>query len=154
MLLDGSLSDSEVRQTIFERISPDELLEATSLIHKKATSRPPHYYDQLLKSYRSIRRFIPTLLKTISFQGTTSSQALLKAWEFLHRLDHKDPRPSMQEAPQDVIHGVWASLVFDGDGRIDRRYYTFCVLQQLQESLRSFSRERPGSRSDLVSAVP
>jgi len=135
MLLDENLWGTELHHVIFGRISREELVQATHVVGERSASRPPHHYDQLLKSYRSIRRFMPALLKAIAFQGTASSRALLNAWEFLYRLDHEDPKPHMEEAPQDIVHGSWRSLVFGGDARIDRRYYTFCVLQQLQENL-------------------
>ncbi len=136
MLLDDSLPDSDVRQAIFQRISREELTEATILVDQKSTSQPPHYYDQLRASYRSIRRFLPTLLKTIEFQSLSSSRPLLEAWEFLRRLDHGEPKPDMQDAPRSIVDRAWHSLVFNEEDQIDRCYYTFCVLQQLQENIR------------------
>ena len=41
----------------------------------------------------------------------------------------------METAPQEVLNRAWRKLVIRSDGKIDRRFYTFCVLEQLQQGL-------------------
>jgi hypothetical protein len=44
-------------------------------------------------------------------------------------------RPDMSNAPIDVANQGWKRLVIN-DGQVDRRAYTLCVLERLQDSLR------------------
>jgi Tn3 transposase DDE domain len=36
---------------------------------------------------------------------------------------------------KEVVNRAWRRLVFEPNGQIDRRFYTFCVLERLQDSL-------------------
>lgn len=44
--------------------------------------------------------------------------------------------PKMDAAPLKIVNKSWVSWVVSSDGSIDRRAYTFCVLEQLLEGLR------------------
>jgi TnpA family transposase len=137
ILLDEELPDAEVRQAIFEQVPRQELLEATDLLGQAPYPHAPHYYNKLSDSYLTLRRLLPLLLKTINFEGVKASQALLDAWDFLRQLDHQKPKPNLQAAPTDLIEAhAWHEVIFDETGQIDRRYYSFFLLQQLRESLR------------------
>jgi hypothetical protein len=41
----------------------------------------------------------------------------------------------MSEAPREVVNRAWQKLVIHPDGALDRRFYTFCVLERLQDGL-------------------
>ena len=42
----------------------------------------------------------------------------------------------MEAAPQEIVNGsAWRAVVYDQEKQIDRRYYTFCVLQSLIAAL-------------------
>ncbi|NIM95568.1 MAG: Tn3 family transposase [Anaerolineales bacterium] len=51
-------------------------------------------------------------------------------------MDHAVTPPDLQAAPREVIQAAWRSLVIDPNQKINRRYYTFCVLHHLMEALR------------------
>ena len=57
---------------------------------------------------------------------------------FLKSLEGKaSPRPKMEDAPPTLVNRAWHSLVYQQQHRPqDRRYYTFCVLERLQEALK------------------
>jgi hypothetical protein len=38
-------------------------------------------------------------------------------------------------APLEVLTRAWRKVAVQPEGKIDRRYYTFCVLEQLKEGL-------------------
>jgi hypothetical protein len=42
----------------------------------------------------------------------------------------------MKQAPLEVIPAAWKRLVIGQDQQVDRRAYTLCVLEQLQDALR------------------
>ncbi len=135
-LFDDNLPDSQLRQAIFSHVSREQLLEATDLIGQESARHAPHYYDQLDSSYRSVRLFLKPFLKEISFVGSSASRAALEAWQFLYQLDHERPMPDLQDAPRDIVDtAAWRAVVYLQEKLIDRRYYTFCVLQQLVNAL-------------------
>lgn len=136
LILDEKLPGQEVRQAIFQEIPREELEKAVALVNQETSIHAPYYYNLLTDGYRSIRLFLPVFLKTIDFKGTGASDDILKAWQFLYRLDHTRPRPNMETAPQAVVKGsAWRAVIYDQEKQIDRRYYTFCVLQSLIAAL-------------------
>jgi TnpA family transposase len=135
-VLDEKLPGKEVRPAIFQEVPREELEKAVALVNQETSIHAPHYYNLLTDGYRSVRLFLPTLLKTIAFKGIGASNDILSAWQFLYQLDHTRPRPDMQTAPQEMVSSsAWRAVVYDQEKQIDRRYYTFCVLQTLIDAL-------------------
>ena len=126
-----------MRQAIFKEIPREELEKAVALVNQETSIHAPHYYNLLTDGYRSIRLFLPALLQAIAFKGIGAGDDItLPAWQFLYQLDHGRPRPDIQEAPQEVVSGsAWRAVVYDQEKQIDKRYYTFCVLQTLIAAL-------------------
>jgi len=93
-----------------------------------------HYYDLLWHRYNTARRFLPTMLRVIEFQAKRSAQSVLDAWQYLGQVEGSR-RSTLQEAPLEVMTKNWREVVVRPEGKIDRRYYTFCVLEQLREAL-------------------
>ncbi len=135
VLLDPSKNDSDVRSNIFAIISPEQLEQDIAKV--KALVRPSDdkYYDMMLSHWRHVRLFLPKLLDTINFEGTEAVKPILEAWEFLRSIEGKK-KPVLKDAPTSVINKSWIKLVMGVDGEIDRKAYTFCVLQRLRSALR------------------
>ena len=135
-LFDKNLPDNQLRQAIFSQIPREKLLEAADLVGQESARHAPHYYNHLSDHYRSVRLFLLRFLESINFAGTPAGRSVLNAWQFLYRLDYDRPSPDLQDAPQDVVNSAaWRAVVYMQEKLIDRRYYTFCVLQQLVEAL-------------------
>jgi TnpA family transposase len=134
-LLDPDCSDAQVRQTIFAQIPQTKLVEAIEQI--KALTRPPEdeYYPEILSRWRTVRLFLPTLLNTIEFQATKTGQPILAAVAFLKSIEN-NRKLTMKDAPLTVVNKGWSRWVCPSEGEIDRRAYTFCVLEKLVEGLR------------------
>jgi Tn3 transposase DDE domain/Domain of unknown function (DUF4158) len=136
VLLDERVDTAAVRRTTFAQVPRERLLEAGTQV--ETLTRPPddRYYPELLERYASVRRFLPTLLRTIAFQGTPAGQPMLKAWAFLRQLEPQR-RPDMQSAPLDIVPSAWRRLVQPPQEPVpDRRAYTLWLLERLQEHLR------------------
>ena len=135
VLLDLSQKDVDVRQLVFKVVSAEQLAMAVAKV--KALVRPPEdkYYDMMLSRWRHIRLFLPKMLNTINFEGTESVKPILEAWQFLRSIEDKK-KPDMKDAPLDVVSKSWVKLVVGVDGEIDRKAYTFCLLQRLRSALR------------------
>jgi hypothetical protein len=63
--------------------------------------------------------------------------------------------PSLRDAPRDVVPGPWRRLVLGPDSATDRRAYTLCVMERLQDTLRRRDVFVPGSEhwGDLHAAL-
>ena len=136
ILLDERVEGAAVRAQTFVRIPREQVLKAGTQV--EALARPPddQYYPELVERYRSVRRFLPTLLRTVTFEGTQAGQPLLRAVDFLRRIEHQR-LPDMQQAPLETVSRAWRRLVLPRhEPGVDRHAYTLCALERLQESLR------------------
>lgn len=135
-LLLGETNDAlDVRAAIFAEVSRDDLAAALAVVG--ALSRPLDavYYDQLTERYRTLRWFVPTFLATFAFQSVAGERDVLDALAFLVLIEGQH-QPDMTKAPAAVITGRWRPFVTQADGQIDRKAYTFCVLDRLRTDLR------------------
>jgi TnpA family transposase len=133
-LLDPALVDNELRDTVFARTPHKVLEQALAVID--ALVRPPDdiYYRELDARYRTLRLFLPTLLRHIQFGASPAGEPVAAGFNWLqtHELRIKPEPP----APKDVITKPWQRYVLREDGSVDPRAYTFCVLDELRKSLR------------------
>ncbi len=133
-LLDVELPDTELRNSLFERTPREELIQA--LANVDALVRPPEdvYYRQLDTGYRSVRIYLPTLLRHIRLEASPTGQPVVAGFNWL--LNHENgvkPEPS---APQELVTKAWQRHVLREDNSVDLRAYTFCVLDSLRKALR------------------
>ncbi|MEA5516760.1 Tn3 family transposase, partial [Nodularia sp. UHCC 0506] len=135
VILDPNCEDKSVREVVFQSISQEKLQASVEKVEELA--RPPEddYYPELLKRWTQVRRFLPSLLRTIDFQATKAGQSILKAVEFLKSIEKK-ANPKMDNAPLNGITKGWLQLIVQPNADIDRRAYTFCTLERLCEGLR------------------
>ncbi len=136
IVLNPAFSGEAIRQRIFQQVSPEMLARAVQLVSELTRSPDTDYYERLEARYRSVRRYLPTLLRTITFDGLPVSEPTRSAWDFLCRREGIDgPPPDLQEAPRDIITRKWQSLVIDETNDINLQFYTFCCLRKLQDGL-------------------
>jgi hypothetical protein len=100
-------------------------------------TRPPedHYYEHLLSRYGQMRQFVPTLLRTVAFEGTAAGRPVLDALAFLRQVEGQR-KPDLSDTPRGVVTRARRSLVRDADNRVVRHDYTLCVLDRLRDGLR------------------
>ena len=134
IVIDWGLKEQIVRHTAFQIVPAIQIEQDIATVTR--LTRPPddNYYEFLLGNYNTIRRFLPELLRSIRFEGARAGQPVLQALEFLHGIEGCS-KPKMEDAPREVVNRGWQRLVFEKDAQIDRRFYTFCVLERLQDSL-------------------
>lgn len=135
MLLDDTCDSVHLRAHVFARISREQIQAAVATV--AALARPPddNYYPELVERYHRVRRFLPTLLRTLAFEGTQAGQPVLEAVAFLARIEGQR-KPDMNPAPLDGVSGPWRRWLHTTEGEVDRRAYTLCALERLQDSLR------------------
>ena len=135
MLLDESISDEQLRQHIFKKIPENQIHQAVEQVFSLARPHDDRYFKELIDRYRRVRVFLPNLLKTVTFQATTSGKPTLQALIFLSSIEGQY-KPNMSKAPLKSVSSTWRRLMVDQDGNVSRPAYTLCILQQLQDSLR------------------
>jgi hypothetical protein len=84
-----------------------------------------------------VRQFLPSLLRTITFEGTEASAPVRAAVAFLRDIEGQK-KPEMLDAPLEAVSPAWRRLVVQTSPtyHVDRRAYTFAVLEQLQPALK------------------
>jgi TnpA family transposase len=136
IVLDETIEASRVRSQVFAKIPHEQLVEAAAQV--ATLTRPPddNYYPELVERYQRVRRFLPTLFRTVSFEGTQAGQPILEAVRFLKEQASRR-QPDMQHAPLAFVPAAWRRLVQPRhELQADRRAYTLCAMASLQESLR------------------
>jgi TnpA family transposase len=135
LLMDESCTAADIRTLAFSRVPKERLQQAIQTV--ETLTRPPddHFYEELTERYGRARRFLPMLLETISFEATQAGQPVLKSLKHLVSLEGQR-KPDMSKAPLEVVPSGWKRLVVGRDQKVDRRAYTLCVLEQLQDALR------------------
>lgn len=133
-LLDPNCLDGDLRSAVFTQVPREALEQALKSVD--ALVRPPDdvYYRELNARYRSVRRFLPTLLRSIQFGASPAGDPVVRALAWLR--DHEVNATDESQAPRAVITKPWQRHVLLGNGKIDPRAYTFCVLDQLRKAIR------------------
>lgn len=135
VLLDEGCADPEIRSQVFARVPKQRLQSAMAQV--AALARPPddRYYPELLDRYRRLRAFLPRLLRVIAFQSTAAGQPVWAALKFLTGIEGQR-KPVWDDAPLEGMSRAWRQLAIGPNRQVDRRAYTLCVMERLQDSLR------------------
>jgi TnpA family transposase len=129
--------DQNLPARIYKAIPRDSIFSAVAIIRQIAKPNHDKYYDELIEQYKTVRRFLPTLLSTIRFQSTKEGKQVQEAIEFLASLE-RQRQPSLHNAPIDIINAGWRNIVINAKTKeIDRPGYTLCAMDQLQTYMRS-----------------
>lgn len=134
LILDDGVSDSELRAAIFDAFKREDLESALNQID--SIVRPPEdvYYKELQDSYPRIRRFLPSLLRTLQFGSTPAGQPVIEALNHLAQIQEQG-RATAGDAPVQIVTRGWRRYVLGADG-FDRKAYVFCCLDRVRSALR------------------
>lgn len=135
MLFDNTISDNHLRDHIFGQVPQDRIQQAITTVHSLARPQDDHYHQELVDRYRRVRRFLPSLLRAVTFQATPSGKSALDALRFLADIEGQR-NPDMSKAPLGILSSAWRRMAVDKEGQVNRPAYTLCVLQYLQDGLR------------------
>jgi TnpA family transposase len=134
VLLDPSVPDEQVRAVAFAGIPRHELEAARQQIARLV--RPPEdvSYQELQTQYRRVRRFLPTLLRSMPFGASPAGEPVLEALQYLRMREETGPR-GLPQPPLTAVNKAWRHYVVP-NGAVDPKAYTFCVLERLHHTLR------------------
>jgi hypothetical protein len=135
LLLDERLDDAGVRAAVFGQVGRERLGRA--LERFRALARPAHerHHDLMSARYPQVRRFLPALLAALELEATEAGQEVIEAIQALRAIERRRSVRA-EEVPLALARRGWRALVEPEPGRLDRRAYTFCVLDALRDGLR------------------
>jgi TnpA family transposase len=145
ILLEPGCADRRVRDSVFASVPRDQLTRAVAQVADLVGPADDHYYEGLRSRYSQVRQFLPALLGTVEFTATDAGRPVIEAVGFLKAIEGQK-RPGMSQSPRALLTPAWERLVIGPEGRIDRRLYTFCTLERLQDGLRRRDLFVPSSR--------
>lgn len=133
--------------SLLETIMPWEKFLA-SVEEAKKLSRPMNYdYLDLLESrYNYLRKYTPTLLRSLEFKGTKYATPVLLALDTIHQLNESGKRKISEDAPLAFVSKRWKKHVFNEDGTINRHFYEIAAFTELRNYIRSDDISIIGSR--------
>lgn len=146
ILIDPHISDDELRPSIHQ-VFPEAKLQTTFIECEKINEPLDEDFFTLVgKKYNYLRQFIPVFLHTLPLDGNVETKGLREAIEILRDLNENDKRKLPADAPTDFVSAEWREYVFDGNGKIVKKYYELCVMFELRQKLRSGDMWVEGSR--------
>jgi hypothetical protein len=127
------VQDTELRSAIFKMLEHEQLEAAVNQVDSLV--RPPEdvYYRELAGSYARVRRFLPALLRTFQFDGTTAGESVLEATDYLRQAEQGLVKAA--DAPMAIVNRGWRRYVGTSED-IDRKAYVFCCLDRVRTALR------------------
>ena len=135
----------ELWSAIGRHLSRSDLERAAATVQQLASQpdtadgQDAAFRGELLRRYPSLRRFLPALFETISFDAAPAGRPVLEALKSLRALEGRPGRVSASSVSLTVVTRHWRALVLAnpqlGADEIDRRAYSFCVLEALAAAL-------------------
>ena len=122
------------RAKLYARASHEELVKAVACVDQIARPHGTHHYEELISRYRSVRLFLPKLLE-LPFEGLPAGQIVLGGLAAVRTLEGRR-RIGRDEIPGTLVTPTWERSVFVEPDQVERRSFTFCVLEQLRSALR------------------
>lgn len=130
----GALDDAGLRDDIYKKVPKSELSAALHTVHIHARPPEDNFEAELVEKYLTVRRFQQPLLRALTFASNDAGVHVLDALDFLNEVEDRR-NPPFNDAPKRIITQGWRRHVYKAKGEIDRRAYTLCAMDALQDAL-------------------
>ena len=130
----AALDDTGLRDDIYNKIPKNELSAALHTVHTHARLPEDNFEAELVEKYLTVRRFQQVMLRGLTFSSNDAGIFVLDALEFLNEIEGKR-NPLLDDAPKRIITQGWRRHVYKEKAELDRRAYTLCVMDALQDAL-------------------
>lgn len=132
VLIDDTIKDAAVREAAFAAVPREAFAAALNQIDLLV--RPPGdlYFTELRAQHGKLR-FVPALLRAVSFGAAPAGQSVLDA---VHHLRAGDGRGLSASAPLGFVPSGWKRQVKARDGSIDKVAYRLCLLEGIRTAIR------------------
>lgn len=130
-----------------EQVMPWEKM-INSVEEAKQLARPKDfdYLDLVGNRFSYLRKYTPTLLKSLEFRSTQASNSLMNALQTLREINDSGKRKLPNDTPIEFLPKRWRKHVYDDEGNINRSYYEIAALNELRNHIRSGDVSVIGSR--------
>ncbi len=135
LILNEACSPDELRAAIFACVPRFQIAHAIETINELARPPEDNFHDEMVEQYGRLRRPLPRLLDDIDFKAAPAGKSVIAALGFLQTVEGTKVQ-KLKDAPTAVVTKAWRRLVFDKNGQINRKGYTLCVMDRLQDALR------------------
>lgn len=135
LLLDEVTDDAHLRKSIFSCVPKERLAESVKMVNELARPADNNFQDEMIEQYGRVRRFLPRVLRELTFRAAPAGEHTLAAFNYLSSLG-TSRKHILDDAPKNIITGAWKRLVLDEEGRVRRPGYSLCLLERFQDALR------------------
>ena len=157
VVLDPNVPNDQVRPQIFAVVPQTQLQEVYDDAGAKARPEDGQTFDLLLKHYSFLRQFLPDLLRSLEFTGTSAAQLVVQAIQFLKQMDADGKRTLPATTPMDFLPANWRTAIeaarastIPKERRTAKHLWELGLAEQMRKLLRSSDLSVPGSRQHKV----
>lgn len=147
LLLDHAIPDTELRATVFQHWSREQLQDVPKECRALAAPADQLYMEEVRRRYSYVRQFAPRLLETFVLRAITPNEPLVQAIAYLRERNRTGQRGIEADAPVAFVPSSWKPYVCPAPGEIDRALWEICLLDQLRQALKGGNFHVPHSRA-------
>ena len=137
LILDDSIKDTSLRQTLFEKIGEELLLTQKEAVEIWLNGKHSHTFNLVKSRFSYIRQFSPSLLKHIQLQfEDDANYPLNKAVKALREMNDDNKRKLPDDVPVDFIPKKIRPLI-ESNGIIDKAAWECALLTAVRDEIKS-----------------
>ncbi len=133
VLLDDSISDTEVRAAVFALVDRATLKDAVAQVNLLARPTDESYFVEL-RQQTGVMRYLPKMLAGLDLAAAPAGRPLLDAVDHLRRVHRGEKRRGA--APTAFVPKAWNRQLKTDDGAFDLTGYRLCTLDRLRRAIR------------------
>lgn len=133
VLLDDSISDTEVRAAVFALVDRAALTDAVAQVNLLARPTDESYFVEL-RQQTGTMRYLPKMLAGLDLAAAPAGQSLLDAVDHLRRVHRGEKRRG--PVPTAFVPKAWGRQLKTEDGTFDLTGYRLCTLDRLRRAIR------------------
>ena len=135
LILNEQTDDADLRQQIFDLVSKEQLANSINVVTRLARPSNEQFQQEMVEQYGRIKSVLPTLLTQVNFNSAPAGRNTLEAIHYFKNIVHSR-KTTLDDAPTAIVSKPWRRLVYDQNGRINKKGYALCLLEKLQDGLR------------------
>ena len=138
VILDETLPEHGLRETLFARVPRDDLAERVARATEWVSGRKSDSLHGVVTRYGTLRRFTPAFLEAVSFlqEDGTEHGPCLQALEVLRELNASNKRKLPRGTSTAFLSTRWKRIIGSGD-EVNRAAWECAVLMKTRDEIRA-----------------
>lgn len=138
-ILDESIADNLLRNSIFDQITKDDLTAKRNQVRDYLNSKHKDVFTLLVSNrFSYLRKFAPTLLSHLSIEKEDAkNDTLIEAVNTLKQLNELGKRKLDQKTPTDFMSPAIENIVIQADGQLHKPSWECALLITLRDHIKS-----------------